>query len=73
MCNRCRQRCRLSYNEDPELIERIVNREHPRRATFRLLPEVDHYFTRAKTRFSICSCPRPPTRSETLRWMAARE
>ncbi|WP_345227742.1 PDZ domain-containing protein [Hymenobacter koreensis] len=39
----------VSYNEDQQLIVDVVNREHPGQATFQLMPDVDHGFTRART------------------------
>ncbi|HEX8656682.1 MAG TPA: alpha/beta fold hydrolase [Hymenobacter sp.] len=39
----------ISYNEDHQLLVDAVNRQHPGQATFVVLPEVDHRFTRART------------------------
>jgi dienelactone hydrolase len=39
----------ISYSVDHQLIADIVNRAHPGRARFELLPEVDHHFNRARS------------------------
>ncbi|WP_165903746.1 alpha/beta fold hydrolase [Hymenobacter gummosus] len=38
----------ISYSVDHQLIADIVNQRHPGRASFVLLPEVDHHFNRAR-------------------------
>jgi dienelactone hydrolase len=69
----------VSYNEDHTLIERIVNREHPGQATFQLLPNVDHYFTKARTMqesLQLSDAPNPEKNFEfmnvILRWLDDR-
>jgi len=69
----------VSYNEDHALIENIVNREHPGQASFRLLPHVDHFFTRANSlqeSLQLADAPNPEKNFEfmtvLLRWLDER-
>jgi alpha-beta hydrolase superfamily lysophospholipase len=67
----------ISYNEDHYLIENIVNREHPGKATFVQLKEVDHFFTRARSMqesMQLADSPQAAKNFEfmsvILRWLA---
>ncbi|WP_160328137.1 alpha/beta hydrolase family protein [Solirubrum puertoriconensis] len=59
----------ISYNEDQQLIVDIVNREHPGRATFQLLPNVDHGFTRARTPLESMQLGEAPNPEKNFEFM----
>ncbi|MCB2376516.1 PDZ domain-containing protein [Hymenobacter sp. BT635] len=66
----------ISYDEDHQLIAGIVNREHPGQARFEVLPEVDHFFTKARTpqeSLQLSDVPNPEKNFEfmrvILRWL----
>lgn len=69
----------ISYSEDHQLIADIVNQRHPGHGTFLLLPEVDHYFTRAhdmRQSMQLAEEANPPKNFDfmtvMLRWLDER-
>jgi hypothetical protein len=70
----------ISYNEDQQLIVDVVNREHPGKGTFQLLPDVDHGFTRARTMqesVQLADTPNPEQNFEfmnvIIRWLDEKQ
>ncbi|PJJ53280.1 CocE/NonD family hydrolase [Hymenobacter chitinivorans] len=60
----------VSYDEDHQLILDIVNRAHPGQAQFRKLPEVDHFFTKARTpkeSLELSEAPNPEKNFDFMR------
>ncbi|WP_165822071.1 alpha/beta fold hydrolase [Hymenobacter edaphi] len=69
----------ISYSSDHQLIADVVNRAHPGRARFVLLPEVDHHFNHARDMaeaMRLDEQPNPPLNFEfmsvILRWLDER-
>ncbi|UOQ67599.1 CocE/NonD family hydrolase [Hymenobacter volaticus] len=59
----------ISYSEDHQLIADVVNQQHPGWATFQLLPNVDHGFTKVKTQLEsikLADAPNPERNFEFM-------
>ncbi|MCB2406736.1 alpha/beta hydrolase family protein [Hymenobacter lucidus] len=70
----------ISYDEDHQLILDIVTKEHPGQARFVKLPNVDHFFTKARTpqeSMQLAEAPAPEKNFEFMRvilgWLAEQQ